>query len=104
VTNDGRVVVHADSLAAVDSSPGGDLVFDPNWVRVTGPRRVVRRLRGIQPYSLSIAPGDTLPHVADLDTAGMGVRVEPVQVKVRNRVATGAVSPSRSVPPIAPTP
>jgi hypothetical protein len=85
VTNDGRVVVHADSLTPVDSTRVDHLVFDPNWVRVTGPRRVVRRLRGIQPYALSIASGDTLPHVADLDTAGIGVRVEPAQVKVRYR-------------------
>jgi hypothetical protein len=86
VKNDGRVVVHADSVAA-DTNGAEHLVFDPDWVRVTGPRRVVRQLRGIHPYSLSIAWGDTLPHVADLDTAGIGVRVEPAQVKVRNRAS-----------------
>jgi hypothetical protein len=84
VKNDGRVVVHADSLSA-ETTLSQDLVFDPDWVRVTGPRRVVRQLRGIRPDSLTIASGDTLPHVADLDTAGIGVRVEPAQVKVRNR-------------------
>ena len=84
VKNEGRVVVHADSVTA-ETTPTHDLVFDPDWVRVTGPRRVVRQLRGIRPSSLTIAPGDTLPHIADLDTAGIGVRVEPAQVKVRNR-------------------
>jgi hypothetical protein len=86
VKNDGRVVVHADSVTA-ETTLTHDLVFDPDWVRVTGPRRVVRQLRGIRPSSLTIASGDTLPHIADLDTAGIGVRVEPAQVKVRNRAS-----------------
>jgi hypothetical protein len=95
VMNDGRVVVHAESVATPGTSLRGKLVFDPEWVRVTGPRRVVRRLRGIRPNSLSIASGDTLPHVADLDTAGMGIRVEPAQVKVRNReLAAGTTNPA----------
>ncbi len=104
VTNDGRVVVQGDSLAAADSTRRDDLVFDPDWVRVTGPRRVVRRLRGIQPSALSIARGDTLPHVADLDTTGIGVRVEPTQVKVRNRAPADGVVRSGSASPSAPTP
>jgi hypothetical protein len=45
----------------------------------------VRRLRGVRPNALTIAAGDTLEHVADLDTAGLGVRVFPAQVKVRVR-------------------
>jgi hypothetical protein len=63
----------------------GDVVFDPDAVRVTGPRRMVRGLRGIRPNSLSIAMNDTMPHVADLDTAGTGVQVQPAQVKVHWR-------------------
>ena len=85
VLNDGRVVVRSDSVVHADTSSSRDLIFDPDRVRVTGPRRVVRQLRGVRPYSLSIAWGDTLPHVADLDTAGLGVRVEPTQVRVRSR-------------------
>ena len=84
IINDGRVVVTTDSGA----QSAGDVVFDPQAVRVTGPRRVVRALRGIRPFSLSIAANDTLPHVADLDTAGTGVQVQPAQVKVQLR--TGA--------------
>jgi hypothetical protein len=104
VRNDGYVVVRADSVAAADATLSQDLVFDPTWVRVTGPRRVVRQLRGIHPNALSIAWGDTLPHVADLDTTGISVRVEPTQVKVRNRAPVArAVSPE-STPPSAPAP
>jgi hypothetical protein len=104
VRNDGRVVVHADSAPPAATALSQDLVFEPDWVRVTGPRRVVRQLRGIRPDSLSIAWGDTLPHVADLDTAGIGVRVEPAQVKVRNRAAVDRVTPPESTSPSAATP
>ena len=81
IVNDGRVVVGTDS--SVPTS--GDLVFDPKAVRITGPRRLVRRLIGIHPHSLAIAMNDTMPHVADLDTAGTGVEVQPAQVKVQWR-------------------
>jgi hypothetical protein len=103
VRNDGYVVVRADSVPAADTSRIEDLTFDPGWVRVTGPRRVVRQLRGIHPYSLSIAWGDTLPHLAELDTTGIGVRVEPTQVKVRNHAQMARVAtPERTRS--APTP
>ena len=104
VRNDGYVVVRADSVPSTNAALSQDLVFDPGWVRVTGPRRVVRQLRGVHPSSLSIAWGDTLPHLADLDTAGMGVRVEPTQVKVRNRAPVERVARPDSIPPSAPTP
>jgi hypothetical protein len=101
VRNDGYVVERADSVASTDATLSQDLVFDPTWVRVTGPRRVVRQLRGIHPNSLSIAWGDTLPHVADLDTAGIGVRVEPTQVKVRNRAPVERAAPESTAPSVS---
>ena len=104
VRNDGYVVVRADSVPSGGAALSQDFVFDPGWVRVTGPRRVVRQLRGVHPSSLSIAWGDTLPHLADLDTAGMGVRVEPTQVKVRNRAPVERVARPDSTPPSTPTP
>ena len=81
IVNDGRVVVRPDSTLRAT----GDVVFEPQTVRVTGPRRMVRRMRGIRPHALSIATNDTMPHVADLDTAGTGVQVQPAQVKVQWR-------------------
>jgi hypothetical protein len=73
------------------------LRFQPDTVRVTGPRRIVRRLRGVYPVPLTLAAGDTMPHVADLDTAGLGVTVSPAQVKVR---ASGApASPTTAAAP-----
>jgi len=81
VVNDGRVQVRGDSGAA--SAP--EVEFEPKTVRITGPRRLVRGLREVRPFSLSIAPNDTMQHVADLDTTGSGVRVQPSQVRVRVR-------------------
>lgn len=86
IVNDGRVVLRADSTGR----PSGDVVFEPRAVRVTGPRRMVRRLSGIHPRALTIAMNDTMPHVADLDTNGTGVQVQPAQVKVQWRGATTA--------------
>jgi hypothetical protein len=87
IVNDGRVVLRADSSLRTS----GDVVFEPKAVRVTGPRRIVRRLRGIRPQALTIAMHDTMPHVADLDTMGTGVQVQPAQVKVQWRGATTAM-------------
>jgi hypothetical protein len=89
VVNAGRVRVSGDTGAHGDAH----VRFEPETVRITGPRRVVRSLRGISPSALSIAPGDTLPHVADLDTAGLGIRVSPAQVKVRVRGNSAVATP-----------
>jgi hypothetical protein len=81
ILNEGRIVMRTDSgLALAD-----DVRFEPREVRVTGPRGAVRQLRGIHPLSLAIRAGDTLPHVADLDTTGSGVHVQPMHVKVQLR-------------------
>ena len=92
IVNDGRVVVRSDS--GIPST--GKVVFEPEAVRVTGPRAMVRRLRGIRPFALSIALRDTMPHVADLDTAGTGVQVQPAQVKVQLRGVTAAAGAPRA--------
>lgn len=55
--------------------------IDPDSVTVLGPRPAVLRVAGIFTVvdTLSI---DTLPHLVDLDTLGLGVTVRPRQVKV----------------------
>lgn len=78
VVSDGRILVsHAQGAQAADS-----VRFEPATVRITGPRRLVRALRTVRPKALTIARDDTLPHIADLDTTGLGVNVIPSQVKV----------------------
>lgn len=83
VVNDGHVLVRDDTAIRAAT----DLQFDPAVVRITGPRRVVGHLDRVHPFSLTIARGDTLPHVADLDTTGLGVLVQPSRVNVTVRRA-----------------
>lgn len=65
-------------------APAGDppvvVRLDPEVVTVFGPRRAVAQLQSIPTMAESI-PIDTLPHLVDLDTAGLGVTVRPTQVK-----------------------
>lgn len=61
--------------------PLGPMVISPDSVLVLGPRRLVGRLRHVSTVIDSL-PFDTLPHLVDLDTAGLGVIVRPAQVKV----------------------
>lgn len=84
VVSDNRVIVRRDSTVIPTS-----LAFEPRSVLVTGPRRAVHRIASVRPFSLTIAAGDTLPHVADLDTTGLGVRLHPAQVRVTARCSKG---------------
>jgi hypothetical protein len=71
------------SALLVRSPPGTTAIrvrFDPESVVVRGPRRTVARLRAVSTMADSITL-DTLPHLVDLDTAGLGVVVRPPQVK-----------------------
>jgi hypothetical protein len=86
IVNNGRIIVQVDSAAPAH----GAVMFEPQAVRITGPRRIVRGLREIHPQALTIAMNDTMPHVAELDTTGIGVQVQPAQVKVQWRGVTTA--------------
>jgi YbbR domain-containing protein len=89
VVNDGRVVMRNGGVPfAADS-----VQFDPRMVRITGPRRLVRNVKDVRPYSLMIEVNDTLQHLADLDTGGLGVRVLPTQVKVLLRGSASKAKP-----------
>jgi YbbR domain-containing protein len=94
VQSDGRILQQTERGVR----PAAAVEFEPATVEVTGPRRVVRQLRAIRPHSLSIAAEDTLQHVADLDTAGTGVRVQPAQVKVRVRPSGASTASTMSAP------
>jgi hypothetical protein len=60
--------------------PGIAVRLDPAFVTVRGPRSAVSRIRFVSTIADSIAV-DTLPHLVDLDTTGLGVAVQPMQVK-----------------------
>jgi len=54
--------------------------LQPDSVTVLGPRRAIARLRFVSTMPDSVVL-DTLAHLVDLDTAGLGVTVRPPQVK-----------------------
>lgn len=62
--------------------------LDPESVEVSGPRQRVLGLRYVSTVRTSISAGDSLPHLVDIDTAQLGVRVRPTQVKVHLTPAT----------------
>lgn len=70
------------SRLVVRSAPGTavSVRLDPDSVSVSGPRRDVSQLRFVTTVADSIGV-DTVPHLVDLDTAGLGVTVRPPQVK-----------------------
>jgi len=55
--------------------------IEPESVTVRGPRRVISRLRFVQTRRDSILL-DTLPHLVELDTTGIGAAVRPTQVTI----------------------
>jgi hypothetical protein len=81
VTNGGRITLKTDSAIG----PATSVRFEPESVRISGPRRLVRRINSMHPFSLTLDARDTLPHVADLDTTALGVSVRPGQIKVMIR-------------------
>jgi YbbR domain-containing protein len=85
-----RVPVNAGlDRVRVIPSPDHDvytLVAEPGFVRISGPRQLVRRIKEIRPYSLTITSADST-YLADLDTSGLGVRVVPSRVKISVKCA-----------------
>jgi len=61
-------------------SPPLGVQLSPAAVRISGPRREVVPLRFLVTVADSIAV-DTIPHLVDIDTTGLGVVVRPAQVK-----------------------
>jgi hypothetical protein len=78
--------VHSSILARFPAgAPEGIRIgvrFEPDSVSVLGPRRAVAQIASVRTVVDSIM-ADTLPHLIDLDTAGLGVTVRPFQVKAR---------------------
>jgi YbbR domain-containing protein len=70
----------AISVRMPAGAPSVIVRLDPDSVTVLGPRRIIARLRSVRTMADSIMI-DTLPHLVDLDTAGLGVTVRPTQVK-----------------------
>jgi hypothetical protein len=65
----------------IASSGAAPVRLEPESVTVRGPRVAVARVRFVPTVRDSITISDTLPHLVDLDTTGLGVSVKPPQVK-----------------------
>lgn len=78
-----RVNAGSDRVRVNAPAPYGMVIFasEPSSVRITGPRQLVRRIKDIRPYSLTITNADST-YLADLDTSGLGVRVVPSRVRI----------------------
>jgi hypothetical protein len=68
-----------------DSTPEGAaraamMRFEPESVRVTGPRRVVARIAAVHPVRTAIPARDSGTYLTAIDTAALGVRVRPARV------------------------
>jgi YbbR domain-containing protein len=80
-----RVPVRSAILARnpLDLAVGNvGVLVEPESVTVSGPRRMVGHLAFVRTVADSISV-DTLAHLVDLDTSGLGATVRPAQVKVR---------------------
>jgi YbbR domain-containing protein len=61
------------------------LRLDPDSVQVTGPRHVVMGVSSVRTVKTTISFPDSLPHLIDIDTAGMNpaIHVRPAQIKAQ---------------------
>jgi hypothetical protein len=81
-----KIPVHSAIDIATESGPPGPLSvhIDPSTVEVTGPRHLVAKIEFVKTNRTTISYPDSLPHLVELDTTGLGpgVRLRPSQVKV----------------------
>jgi YbbR domain-containing protein len=79
-----RVPVRSSILARMSLGLSQDIAvqLDPDSVTVLGPRGAVADIEFVRTVVDSIVV-DTMPHLVDLDTTGLGATVRPTQVKAR---------------------
>ncbi|MEJ7809901.1 MAG: YbbR-like domain-containing protein [Gemmatimonadaceae bacterium] len=65
--------------------------FDPESVRVTGSRELVRVMDSVSTMRVDVAAVDTVAQTVPLDTAGLRVRVTPTRVRVRLKLQRDSV-------------
>ncbi len=94
-----RKVPIVSALAATAIGMSGPVAtrFDPESVQVSGPRLRVAQIKSVQTIRTVIYFPDSLPHLVDVDTTGLGMlRVKPSQVKV---LFAGPLPPNPSTTP-----
>ena len=95
-----RVVpVRPNVQVIVDSlQPAVAVRLEPDSVEVSGPRQRILGLQFVTTQRVTIPAGDSLPHLVDIDTTRLGVRVKPAQVKVHIVPARALSASSRPTP------
>lgn len=86
------VQVVGDSLHP--NPPPMTVRLEPDRVEVSGPRQKVLGIEYVTTTRVTIPAADSLPHLVDIDTTRLGLRVKPSQVKVH-------LVPSAEVPAAA---
>jgi hypothetical protein len=87
--------VSVTSLVDVSAAATGPMhvVFEPATVEITGPAHLIERIRSVPTVRATLPFPDSLPHLVDLDTTGLGaVRVRPAQVKAEVRPRVPAIN------------
>jgi YbbR domain-containing protein len=91
-----RVVPVRSAVQVVSDTlhPSGPVTvrLDPDRVEVSGPRQRVLSLEYVVTARVAIPAADSLPHLVDIDTTRLGVRVRPSQVKVHLLPAAATAS------------
>jgi len=72
------------------------MVFDPPVVEVTGPRHLLQHIASVKTVRTTIPYPDSLPHLVDIDTTGLGLQVRPPQVKATLLHPMTARTPGRA--------
>jgi YbbR domain-containing protein len=79
-------------------SPPMTVRLEPERVEVSGPRQRVLDLEYVTTMRVSIPATDSLPHLVDIDTTRLGLRVKPSQVKVHLVAAAPATATAAAAP------
>lgn len=95
-TTSSRLVPVRSSVQVVSDTlhPTGPIAvrLDPDQVEVSGPRQRVLSLEYVTTVRVAIPATDSLPHLVDIDTTRLGLRVKPSQVKVHLVSSTPATA------------
>lgn len=73
---------------------GRSIRFEPESVRVTGPRRAVARIAAVHPARLALPARDSGTYLTPIDTTSLGVRVRPTRVMAIIGPPTDGFAPS----------
>jgi hypothetical protein len=72
--------------------------FEPESVRVTGPRRAVARIAAVHPLRTALPARDSGTYLTPIDTTALGVRVRPARVMAIITPPSNGIAASSALP------